>query len=379
MYRHNFFIVQENDYVQHLTAKLYESLESDHAQTFIKINKIICKDEKVHPGQTLYLPDLNTPCEIHEVQAILKNIDLNTEQLRPEEKRAKAQNHLLLALGLVSQSVEILDPMIDYRLDRIKGVLEKQDDLLGSWFRDNYQPGRSIRPVIELAMDGKWQIERELDSFTSLAFTHKTPRLYTGMADRLKLRLEYAKRGIVNPELNVGDWQLGQWEKYHINLNRLTVIAKGVGWVGLGLNVLEHADSVVEAYERLGMTDEFGHEASHEGGDLFGSIWGTALGASLGKSILEEKLMQKVAAQLTLSLVADSDILLAGEIIAGGAAAVAALPELVVLGGSMVFVAAVSVVVSKVGAAGLRYITKTEYGQISHLYHLVTKRCYRWF
>ena len=65
--------------------------------------------------------------------------------------------------------------------------------------------------------------------------------------------------------------------------------------------------------------------------------------------------------------------------IAGGAAAVAALPELVVLGGSMVFVAAVSVVVSKVGAAGLRYITKTEYGQISHLYHLVTKRCYRWF
>ena len=100
------------------------------------------------------------------------------------------------------------------------------------------------------------------------------------------------------------------------------------------------------------------------------------LSAKLAGEILKHKLMQKAATQLTLSLVADSDILLAGEIIAGSAAAVAALPELVVLGGSMVFVAAVSVVGSKVGSILFGYLAELA---SSGIYHLFQKRYHRWF
>lgn len=105
MDRHNFYIAQQTTGFEPLAAFLYGGEDMGLYQEFLAVNKPIAHDDIVGVGQTLYLPSIKDTHlgDIESIQAALKVIDDDTQEMTLKEKVIKAKNHVPIALAVTAQ------------------------------------------------------------------------------------------------------------------------------------------------------------------------------------------------------------------------------------------------------------------------------------
>ncbi len=374
--KHNFYIVNKDFPLNRMAEAFYGGEKRGFYEAFLAINQSVCPKGLATVGQTLYLPSINDnhSCHMDDLKNLIHRIDGDTQTMSTQEKVIKALNHIKIALTQTGNIVGGIGSLIAYRIGRIESTINDFDGELADWFRTSYPENRSISGAIDIARRGKFNLEREVGSLTRLSFK-RTPHFVTGVTERLKLRYDMAKQGIVQTHMSSDDWTLEGWEKYHLSLNRIGRGAKVVGAVGLVLAGVVDAMNIAASCVQHGWSNQFGQDVAKNTGD-FGGIWaGGKIGGETTKYALKRGLGRTIL-NFSVNTLEDIEGAETLEAVAGAGAAVLLSPEVAIVSGAALIVG-VGYVGAKYGAEFGAYVAGGIYSYGHHVFNFFEKRYYQ--
>ncbi len=265
--------------------------------------------------------------------------------------------------------------LIAYRIGRIESTINAFDEELAHWFNLNYREKQSIEEAIDITRRNKFDLEKEVGSLTRLSLNH-SPHFVTGIVDRLKVRYDMAKRGIVQTHINNDDWTIEGWEKYHLNINKISGAAKKAGKVGLYLAGGVDGINIVASYLAHGWSNRLGEDFSKNIGDFTGIWYGGKTGEQVAKYALKRGLGRTVI-NFGVDTLQGVEGVGAAEAVAEAATAVLLSPELAIVGGGALIVG-VGYLGAKYGADLFSTFTTAAYHKTHNLINFLEKRYCIW-